>query len=459
MTIFVVVVAVAAGTGFRRGSMLSPFVLVLLTLLSIFGIRPLLMPAQPESFNFYGYNTTAGFEAAALMGFVGTLSFVMGYAFRRLTLSRRRAAGMIELASPWEIPPEWAPGRSMRIAWGLFGGWFLMMIVIGGGVGFLAEIFGGRSPEVMANLAGVPAVVSALPVIGCLTIAVVRFRHERYLRYSSVQNFSYWLIAALSVVPPSAIGTRRFLIPSLLMAVLGALANSWHSRIKPSWVIGGVVGFFALAIVPFIRSSGSRAPGTDLLGAMRAYFGEQGVGGILDGFFLSYDTEMFNYVSYLSQSMGTRIEFGFGRGTVGEVLALPIPAALSPFERWNDVLLLQMFGTVCDYQQACPVPSIIGVLYSDFAWAGVIGGMVLLGIWSARFEGSLITATGTRLGALLLAAGWTILFTRGNSMAQVWLAFQVFVVWWVLDRFLLRPTRGASATHEPAPPNRTQSRV
>lgn len=446
MTLFVAIVGIIAGTKFRRGSILSPFTLVLLILISIFGIRPLLMPDNPASFYMYGYNTASGFDKAALFGFIGTASFVAGYAFWSIVLRNKYEEKMAGAKPVPAALPDWAPDRSIKIAWCLFGSWFLVMIIIGGGVGFLSELFGGRSPAVMAKLANVPAVFSSLPVIGCLTIAAVRFQYERYAKYTQPQNLAYWLITAVSVIPPSAIGTRRFLIPSVVMAIIGALANSWTKKIKLSWVVGGVAAFFALAVIPFVRSSGSRDLGsTDLIGAMNAYFGQEGVRGVLDGFFLSYDTEMFNYVSYLSRAMGTIIPFGMGRGTLGEIIGLPIPAAISPFERWNDVLLMHMYGEVCDYQQACPVPSIVGILYSDLAMPGLIVGMLLLGIWAGRFEAKLFTATGTKMGVLMLTAGFAISFTRGNSMAQVWLAVQCFFVWWALDKFLLRPRKPRSA--------------
>ena len=446
MTLFVALAGMIAGTGLRRGSALSPFALVLLILISIFDVRPLLMPGNPGSFNMYGYNTASGFDNAALFGFIGTASFITGYAAWRLVLSKMHREKISAPAPAPRALPDWAPGRSVLIAWCLFGSWFLVMIIIGGGVGFLSELFGGRSPAVMAKLANVPAVFSSLPVIGCLTIAAVRFQYERYTKYTSPQNLAYWIITAVSVIPPSAIGTRRFLIPSVVMAIIGALGNSWTKKIKLSWIAGGVVAFFALAVIPFVRSSGSRKLGsTDLVGAMNAYFGQEGVRGVLDGFFLSYDTEMFNYVSYLSQAMGSTIKFGMGRGTIGEIIGLPIPAAISPFERWNDVLLLRMYGEPCDYQQACPVPSIIGILYSDLAIPGVIAGMILLGIWSGRFEAKLQIATGTKMGVLMLTAGFAISFTRGNSMAQVWLAVQCFFVWWALDKFFLRPRKEKSA--------------
>ena len=50
----------------------------------------------------------------------------------------------------------------------------------------------------------------------------------------------------------------------------------------------------------------------DLVGAMGAYFQDVGLRGTLNNFFLSYDTEMFNYVAYMTQTMGKTIPFRYG---------------------------------------------------------------------------------------------------------------------------------------------------
>ncbi|MFJ5698442.1 O-antigen polymerase [Arthrobacter sp. NPDC093139] len=437
------------GTKFRRGSLLSPYSLVLLILLSIYGVRPLLMPGEPRSFMFYGYSITSGFEQAALLGFLGIMAFILGYVAVKLGLTSKNSAPMMTtIVNKTESRlHDSAPSRAAAAAWTLFAAWFAAMVALGGGIGFLAVLFAGRSEQSLDALAGVPAFIFALPVIGCLLIAAVRLQHERATPYIKSQNIGYWLVAAASVVPPSALGTRRFLIPSLVIVLLGALANDWQRKIKLKWIVAGLGVFLALAAIPFVRSAGSRTSGsTDLLGSMAAYFREEGVRGALNNFFLSWDTEMFNYVAYLSQRMGDEISFGLGRGTVGELLAMPIPAAISPFPRWNDMLLKYAFGSECSIETACPVPSIVGVLYSDLATPGLLLGMVLIGGMSARFEERLVAATGTRVGVLLLAAGFSVLVARGNSMAQVWLAVQCFVVWWLIHRiFLAAPSQESEA--------------
>ncbi|WP_157367012.1 hypothetical protein [Arthrobacter sp. M2012083] len=448
LTLIIGFLAWLVGTKLRRGSLLSPYSLMLLILVSIFGVRPLLMPDEPKSFGFYGIDISLGFEDATFLGFVGTISFVVGALSWRLLVARKQ-----EPLTTTDLTPvqPWAPRRSVVIAWSLSIGWLLLMIVVGGGVGFLAQLFGGRSEAVISKLENVPAFVGALPAIGCLVIATVRFRYERLQPYTKSQNIAYWLVAIGSIVPPSALGTRRYLIPCVIIALMGTLSNHWQKRIKPSWIVVGVVAFVALAILPFVRSAGSRtARGeADLVGAMGAYFQDVGLRGTLNNFFLSYDTEMFNYVAYMTQTMGKTIPFGMGRGTIGELITMPLPAAITPFQRWADYLLTQSFGANCGYQSACPVPSIVGILYSDLALPGLVVGMLILGIMAARFERHLMASDGTMTGVLLLTAGFAVAFARGNSLAQVWIAVQCFIVWWVVQRLFLHSPKVKAKASQP----------
>lgn len=424
------------GTGLRGGSMVSPFSMFTLILVSIFGVRPLLMPGERESFELYGYYlTTQGFHLAALAGFLGTLFFVLGYFVQRLWRGRP-----VFVAPPAPGPEfDLAPRRSITAAWLLLAVWPVALAMVGGGFGFLRLVFAGRSEAVSIQLAHVPAIVFALPVVSCLTIAAVRFQYERRYAYTRVQNLHYWIVGAVAVVPPSALGTRRFLISSFVIVVVGALGRSWRRKVKPVWLAAGAAGLLALAIFPFVRSAGSRAGGnTDLLGAMVDYFQEEGLRGTLNNFFLSYDTEMFNYLAHFGPRMGSTIPWGLGRGTLGDVIAQPIPAAISPLPIWNDYLLTYAFGGGCRTDVACPVPSVVSVLFTDLAWPGVILGMFILGLMAARFEGSLLQASGNWLAVLLLTAGFSVVFARGNSMSQPWYALQIFVVWWIVQKWVLR---------------------
>lgn len=429
LTLLIGAVAWVIGTGLRRGSLLSPYSLILLILLSIFGVRPLLMPGALEHFDFYGHNIASGYRQASIIGFVGTACFIVGYVARQL-LARRNPRQVQEEKRP--LLPGINPGRAHTVAWALIGAWFVAMIALGGGTQFLAVLFAGRSEEANNPMAGVPAIVPALPVVACLMAATIRFKWERLRRYTRGQNLAYWLVAVMAVIPPSASGSRRFLIPSVVVMVVGALGTSWARKVRPVSLVAGFAGFLILAVIPFVRSAGSRTGRTDLVGAIGDYFETEGVRGVLNNFFLSYDTEMFNWVAYFAPRMGDTIPYGWGRGTIGEALTMPLPAALSPFERWADVLLTYAFGGGCASGVPCPVPSIIGVLYTDLAWVGLAFGMAGLGALCAGFEPALLRSSGSATAALLLCAGFAVLFARGSSLAQVWIAVQVFIAWWAV---------------------------
>ncbi|MDH3022467.1 hypothetical protein QEN41_21050 [Gordonia alkanivorans] len=456
LTILVGVLGWVGGTGLRRVSVLSPYSFGLLILVSVFGVRPLLMARDDSSFEFYGYRITASeFEYATFLGFLAvvglTMGFIAGRFFGRTQMDRSQLNGSCPPDSfrPGSVAKsiEVDPGRSFAAAWLLILGWFAVMVFVGGGLGFVSQLFGGRSPEVTAKLSNVPAIVFALPVVAALVIAVTRFRHERSTRYSRAQLLHYWLLAAVTVIPPSALGTRRFLIPSVVIAVLGSLSGKLQLRVPLSWGVLGIGSFLVLTIFPFVRSAGSRSPDqAGLVGAMQSYFVDEGVSGSLENYFVSFDTEMFNYVAFLSSRLGRDIPYGLGQGTFGEIIAMPIPAALSPLDIWNDVMLTSAFGSGCSIETACPVPSVVGVLFSDFWIPGVLVGIVAIGYLASKFDRSLeISRYPEATAALLLAAGFAVVFFRGNSMAQFWYGFQIFVVWFLVTRALAGLNAGSTS--------------
>lgn len=438
-TLFLGVISWLFATRLRFGSVVSPFSTVLLMLIAIFGIRPILM-MQAQNFNFYGINIRSGVESASIIGFVAVLTFIAAYGFA-ISLKRNqfrsddasrpaRTGGLSERPGIDNAAPP-APHYSFSAAIALVLAWFASMIVLGGGIGYLRVLFAGRSSDASIAFSGVPAVVLALPVVAAIVLATTRFKFERHTKYSARQNFLYWLVGVLCIVPPSALGNRRFLIPSLIALVIGALAVRWRRRIPIKWIVLSVAGFLALAIFPFVRSAGSRTGSSDLIGAMSEYFGSEGISGTLNGFFLSYDTEMFNYIAYLAPRLGETLPYGMGRGTVGELLVAPIPAAFTPYTAWSNELLVQAFGGACGVV-FCPVPSVVGTFYYDLALPGVVAGMLLLGLLTATFEQRFITSTGLQSLTLLALAGFAPVIARGNPIAQLWIVTQVIIVAWIV---------------------------
>lgn len=441
-------VAVVLVTRFRQGQLLSPMSVALLMLTAIFGVRPLLM-ASAGAYDFYGGSAEQGFQVASNVGFVAVAAMCVGYL---LALSRTRKKGLDtrELHATSPNPRSITTLRvrfklALAVAGSFVGFWFLIMAFVGGGFSFIGQLFAGRSADVILRLENVPSIVPALPVVAALIAANARVVTERERILIRGERIAYWLVILMAVVPPAALGTRRFLIPSLVAGAIGVVAARWGKRVSLRMLAILASAFVVLAILPFVRSAGSRTGRTDLAGAIGDYFSAGGLQGVLDGFFLSYDTEMFSYISYVAPTLGESIPYGMGRLTIVDILISPIPASLSPFSTWSNEILTRLFGGGCA-EVFCPVPSLPGALYFDFGFIGVAIGMFAVGWAMSRFEDNFLSASGARLTALLTLAAFTIQIVRGNPASQIWIAFQVFILVALAMRFSSTRTRGARLT-------------
>ena len=445
LTVLLAVGGVVVVTQFRQGPLVSPLSVTLLLLAAIFGVRPIMM-VDHERYSFYGGNDVRnGFEIATWVGLVSVLFLLGGYFLGAVTRTRVPSRGD-EFEPNWR-PPRVSIARAASFSVLLLLAWLLLMVAFGGGFDYISLLFAGRSDAAESRLSGMPAIVPALPVVAALFLALTRIQLERVRTITSPEKLQYWAVVVLSVIPPSALGSRRFLIPSVLAALLGAVAPVWRRVISVRMVALAFVGFVALTIIPFVRSSGSRTGRTDLLGAMGDYFGTQGLGGTLENFFLSYDTEMFNYIAFLATRLGTTIEYGWGRGTVGELLLSPIPASIAPTTLWSNQILIEAFGGGCGVVY-CPVPSVSGVLFYDGGFAGVVAGMSVLGFLMSRFEQAFLRAEGIKLAALLTLGAFSVQLVRGNTISQLWIAAQIVIVLTVLEWVAYR-TSPSSRTSRP----------
>lgn len=439
ITVISGVIILGATTRMQIGRLISPFSMTLLMLLAIYGIRPLLMETR-EHFLFYGVDISSGTEAASVIGLFSVLGVTFGYliAPRRNKVQKAQVQRSVHAYNGWNL--------SVVVSVLVLLLWLGVTVSYGGGLSYLAQMFNGRSSELSQTYSNLPAVVFALPVVACIIVAISRIRYEKIRRFSAGKNFLYWLVVIMCLIPPSALGNRRFMIPSLVAALVGAFATKWHKRIRPRTIVISISIFLIFAIFPFVRSEGSRTGSKDLLGAMFDYFWSEGFRGTLEGFFLSYDTEMYNYVSYLSPRLGETIPYGLGRGTFGEALLAPFPTALLEVDKWSDVLLTKIFGGSCA-ERFCPVPSLPGTLLYDFGVVGVLVGMVLVGVLFARFESDFLSAWGTlKLTTLVCFAAFTPVIIRGNPVSQLWIAFQCLVLLLLIDKLILRFSRDKRTT-------------
>lgn len=425
-----------AATRFKIGRILSPFSLTIIMILSIFAIRPLLMLVD-GNYDFYGIDIASGFSMATTVGLVSVCCLSFGYMVG--TFAIRRPAEVTNLVQPnGEARPRQYVSLSFVAATLLLALWLSVTVISGGGFGYLAQLFAGRSKDIGQGLANTPVLVAALPVVASLVISAARINFERSagVRYSASQSVMYWVVGAMSIIPPSALGNRRFIIPSLIAIVVGAVHAKWGSRVKPRLVLFACFAFLALTIFPFVRSAGSRTNSKDLVGAMMDYFETEGLRGTLDGFFLSYDTEMFNYVAYLGPRLGESLPLGYGRGTVGELFLVALPDRLAPTMKWSNVLLSDAFGGTCA-EVYCPVPSLPGTLFYDFHFVGVIVGMTMVGFACTWFDAkSRLSSSSLHLALVIMA--FTVVIVRGNPISQIWIASQCFICLLVVDRIIMR---------------------
>lgn len=444
MTTFVGIGLLVVVTRFRRGDLLSPFSTSLILLIAIFGVRPIFMLVN-ESYFFYGLEVSDGVNHASVIGLVGILGLGTGYLLAHLP-----AGAQAPVAARSGLQAHRGGGMTIAAVTSLLVlvVWFAVTALLGGSVEFVAETFDGRTADVEAALTGVPAIVFGLPVVAGLLVALQRIRTERVRPLSLIENVQYWSVIALSVVPPAALGNRRFLIPTVLAGLIGACTRTWLKRVTARMVLGVLVATCALAIVPFIRSAGSRTRSTSFLGAMSDRLGAEGIGGVMEDFFLSYDTEMFSYVAYVAPRLGETIPYGYGRGTLVEMVGAAAPQAVLPFQTWSNSLLDRIFGGGCG-DVNCPVPSVFGTLYFDLAFPGLIFATVAIGASLTRYGLWIHRASGWRLTAVLLLGSFAPLMARGNAISQLWIAVQVFaglqaaIVLTQLIAWIARPSRDA----------------
>ncbi len=435
------VIAWAAFIRFRRGPALSPFSITLLLLGAIFGVRPLIIEAEGGQWWLYGIDVSNGVRLAAIVGLWAILALIAGYAF---SFSRKRRV-QISLGLAGKAP---SVRLAALISLACSAAWFVSMAIIGGGFQFLQQLAAGRSAEIASRLEGVPVFFSAIPVAGVVAVSVARAYREREAKLPIREAVLFWLAIAAGSLPPLALGNRRLLIPVALCALIVVLRRRWEKRITLAAAAIVAAGALVVAALPFVRSAGSRTASGNLVDSLVAFFEENGVGETVRSFFVSYDTEMFSYIALLGPRLGDGIPYGAGRGTLGELILQPIPASIAPWPTWSNSLLTDVFGGGCA-TVACPVPSVVGILFFDLGLIGVLLGMFCVGLVIAAVERALVHADGFRLAAALTVAGFAPGLIRGNTVSQLWIVLNVllvaFAVLWVMAPRSRSRARGFAA--------------
>lgn len=409
VTLVVGVAILLRNTNGRRGSFVAPFNIAVLIIVSIYGIRPLFNAAD-NSHLLYGRSSQEGFVEATLVGLVALASLTLGYL---VTRKRRQVIYPDEVDHP-APDVRYSMYRAAMFSFGLTGVWVLLVSSRGGGFEFINIVFEGRQDSTDAALQGMPQIVGALPTAGAVLVAAVAVVTQRERRLYFGERWAFRLGILVSIIPPMALGSRRYLLPCLIVWAIAVTAPRYTRRIKVWHVAVGLVGFVFLAITPFVRSAGSRATGGNLVTATIEYVRSVGVVESVRPFFTSYDTEMFNYVALLATRLNEASDFGWGRGTLRDSLLNPFPASMMPMPTWSDQLLIEIYGGTCGRGSVCPVPSFAGVLYYDLWFPGVILGSFFLGYLARRYPTWLATTVRWRLVLCVGLAGFTPVLIRGN---------------------------------------------
>jgi hypothetical protein len=305
---------------------------------------------------------------------------------------------------------------------------YLVALILLVGPASVLAMGGGRSADVVT--AGVPAIVMMIPLMGSLaaSIYIISLGPRSPIRWKELLTIV--LVVSLSVVMLSSLGNRRFLIPAVLMPVI-AVAAMRKTPARAIYMILGVLGFLLTAILPMVRSSGSRLAGETLLDSIVRYASEQGLDGIVLPVFASNDTEMLDYIGvFLRQVESGHQSFGFGQGTFGDFLTSSIPSALFKGTSYSDQILTNIWGGGCG-KPFCPVASVVGVSYFD---AGIFG--VILGCGVFGYFMGWLTNRLTRLQNLgpfaatttVIFSSFAIVLTRTNTINALWWSIYTIVL-------------------------------
>lgn len=428
---------------------LAPDATAFAMLTAIFGIRPLFRD-RFDMGGWYGmYIPDESQELTAT--YVGMLAFTgltLGVFLMTIRPTRRQILGDQALTAATGSE-SFTAARVLTVT-GLAAGLYIVMLIILAGPAVLGQLSAGRSSDIA--LGGIPEIVMMLPMIGPVAAALF-FLVNRERAIILPQVAVILLSMLVSVVLLSQLGNRRFIIPAILIPLSAALIRK-PVRIKLWHIVVGIVGVLFVAIIPMVRAAGARRPGESILSASFRYLQDEGVVGVLEPIFSSFDTEMFDYIAVASATLGDN-SYGYGRGTILEFVLRPIPGASVGGVPWSDAMITRLFGGGCG-QPFCPVASLPGVLYFDGGLALVLVGSVAAGAGlrylTNRWKYNQHLSTFQLLAVVIMSA-FALIAARTNTVHAMWWAIYTIVLsmfvylWATQQKTLKRSALGRSKRH------------
>lgn len=411
----------------RTFDLLEPLTGAALVLAVLFGVRPLAMIAQGD-FTYQRYNIEPQFATAILVGFAGTLAFVLSYS---LVAAGRGGPRPTDL-------PGGLTGRGYVFAFAVGAVSVSLFALYLASQGSIADsitlLLAGRSPALYDLTAGSSEYLSAAPI---LTVAgAIAVGSSASWKLSLRQWVLVGALIAFPVVSMFLVGNRRYIIPAMLVPAVCYFLSTGTRPSRKMVLVLAPVAFVLLATIPFGRAAGAREAAGGLLPIYQEAIAAPVE--VLSRFVNGPDTEMLPALAVEIQILEAPGDFYYGRATIGDLLLAPIPSAVVPMKPMtarNDLLTVA-FGAPCGVVAGalCPDFSALGTFYQDLWFPGVLIGMAMLGALSAAAwqrlkrphgrEWELLTAAWIVFLPILIRAGfmpamtWFLFFT-GPSLAGV----------------------------------------
>lgn len=417
------------------GRFVAPDAAATVMLLAIFGIRPMFEDRFKTEAWYGAYTPTEEGELIAL--YVGMFAFA-GLAVGVFLAKVRPKKRELMLARP-AFDPEKSftfSAKQVLILTVLSTAGYIGLLVVLAGPGIIRLMSGGRSADF--QIGGVPEIVMMIPMVGPVAAGLFLIvnrgrpleRPELVLILASI---------AISAVLLAQLGNRRFIIPAILIPVSTALIRK-SVRVK-LWHIGlGAVAMMFIAIVPMVRAAGARRAGENLLTASFRYFQEEGFSGVIRPIFVSFDTEMFDYIAIASRSFKDG-SFGYGRGTFVEFLLRPVPSGIIDGTQWSDAVMARLFGGGCG-QPVCPVAALPGVLYFDGGMAAVFLGSVAAGAGLRFLTNRWVFNTNLstfQILAVAIVSSFALVAVRTNTIHALWWALYTVILSFAVYMWVKKP--------------------
>lgn len=401
------------------GRFLAPDTMAATMLVAIFGVRPL-FDDRFEGGAWYGrYVPSAEGETLSLL--VGVLATV-GLALGALA-TQGKVAHMAKRGNNHTGQSQhkvYFTAKRVLVTSLVSTLAYIIMLTALAGPSIFRQLSRGRSSDL--QLGGIPEIVMMTPMTASLSVAIflLAHRHRKLLGHEIVILLT---AATSSLILFAQLGNRRFIIPAILIPAIAALVRK-PMRVKLWHIAIAAVGIVLLAIIPMVRAAGARRPGEGLLAAAWRYLQNEGILGTIRPIFVSYDTEMFDYVAVAAPAL-EKLGFGVGRGTLVEFITRPLPERLAPTQAWSDVVLTELFGGKCG-DPFCPVASYPGVLYFEGGLAIVAIGSFAAGMFLRTIASKLQHNGALNLPTLMntvIISAFALVAIRTNT---------VHAAWWIL---------------------------